>query len=96
MDLDEAARLRKEKMSQLKRTMENEGFRDDLVITVKATYQYTVKLSCNEISGITDISVCYNRDDLYNKIVFWAKNELKFVLYSNYFVTTVTVITGLF
>jgi hypothetical protein len=32
MDLDEAARLRKEKMTQLKKHFENEVFRDDLVI----------------------------------------------------------------
>ena len=31
MDVDEEARLRKEKMSQLKRRFENDTFRDELV-----------------------------------------------------------------
>ena len=48
MDLDEAARLRKEKMSELKRHFENEVFRDDLVTKLFSLFSSEIA----KLSGI--------------------------------------------
>ena len=48
MDLDEAARLRKEKMSELKRHFENEVFRDDLVTKLFSPFSSEIA----KLSGI--------------------------------------------